>query len=54
MFFNLFFLIIALTQLIDSLKIGWWFSYFGPLGFVLLLTMIKEAYDDFERYKKDK
>jgi len=29
-------------------------SYFGPLVFVISLTMLKEAVDDFKRYKTDK
>ena len=30
------------------------FTYITPLAFVLLLTMFKEAFDDFQRYKRDK
>ncbi len=30
------------------------FTYVAPLAFVLFLTMAKEAYDDFKRYKRDK
>lgn len=33
---------------------GYWFTYFGPLGLTLTLTMTKEAIDDYYRYKKDK
>jgi phospholipid-translocating ATPase len=54
MFFNLFFLLIALSQLIPILKVGYWVAYFGPLGLVLLFSMIKEGMDDWRRYKKDK
>jgi len=53
-FFNFFFLAIALSQFIDILKVGLLFSYVAPLAFVLTLTMVKEAYDDFNRYKQDK
>lgn len=28
-------------------------SFVGPLVFVLTVTMIKEAYDDYKRYTKD-
>ncbi|CAG8478474.1 10938_t:CDS:2 [Racocetra persica] len=28
-------------------------TYFGPLCFVILVTMGKEAYDDWKRYKRD-
>lgn len=30
------------------------FTYVAPLVFVLVVTMIKEAYDDFQRYRRDK
>ena len=33
---------------------GYFITYIGPLGLVLTLTMLKEAYDDWERYKRDK
>ena len=33
---------------------GYFITYIGPLILVLVLTMAKEAYDDFERYKRDK
>jgi len=35
-------------------SLGFLFTYVAPLGFVLILTMLKEIYDDFKRYKKDK
>jgi phospholipid-translocating ATPase len=53
-FFNLYFLLIALSQFIPALKIGYIITYFGPLCFVLLITISKEAIDDFQRYKRDK
>lgn len=30
------------------------FTYIAPLVFVLLVTMMKEAWDDFQRYRRDK
>ena len=36
------------------LKVGFLFSYVAPLSFVLILTLLKEAYDDIQRYKRDK
>lgn len=30
------------------------FTYVAPLIFVLVMTMLKEFYDDFMRYKRDK
>ncbi|KAI8888423.1 phospholipid-translocating P-type ATPase [Backusella circina FSU 941] len=53
-FFNLYFLLIALSQFIPALKIGYIVTYFGPLCFVLLITISKEAIDDYQRYKRDK
>lgn len=45
-FFNMFFLLIALTQFIPFLKVGLLVTYVAPLGIVLLITCFKEAYDD--------
>ncbi|KAF0853026.1 mitochondrial phospholipid-translocating ATPase [Andalucia godoyi] len=53
-FFNMYFLIVALSQFIPALKVGFLFTYIAPLIFVLIVTMIKEAYDDFQRYVRDK
>ena len=53
-FFNLFFLAIALSQFIPFLKVGLLVTYVAPLAFVLTVTMLKEAYDDFKRYQRDK
>lgn len=53
-FFNLFFLIIALSQFIEPLRVGFLFTYIAPLAIVLLITMIKEAWDDFARFRRDK
>ena len=52
-FFNLFFLLIALSQMFKALRVGFLISFVGPLVFVLTVTMIKEAYDDIKRYEKD-
>jgi len=67
-FFNMFYLLIALSQFVDALKVGkiyfshiylniysgYLFTYIGPLALVLLLTLIKEGFDDFKRYRRDK
>lgn len=37
-----------------ALKIGYIITYFGPLCFVLMVTLGKEAYDDYIRYQRDK
>lgn len=49
----MFFLVIALSQFIPVLKVGFLFSYVAPLVFVLSVTMINEAYDDYKRYLRD-
>eukprot|EP01132_Coremiostelium_polycephalum_P008025 gene8025-9870_t len=53
-FFNLYFLIVALSQFIPPLQTGYLFTYISPLAFVLAVTILKEAYDDFKRYRRDK
>ncbi|KAI7900980.1 protein transporter [Cokeromyces recurvatus] len=53
-FFNLYFLLVALSQFVPALKIGYILTYFGPLCFVLFITISKEALDDYQRYKRDK
>lgn len=40
-FFNMFFLIIALSQFVDMLKVGFLFTYLAPLVLVLGFTLIK-------------
>lgn len=52
-FYNMFFLVTALTQLVELLRVGLFITYIGPLIMVLTLTMGKEAYDDFNTYKRD-
>ena len=53
-FLNLFFLIMATSQFIPQLRIGYIYTYWAPLGFVIAVTMIREAIDDFRRYQRDK
>ena len=36
------------------LKVGLLLTYVAPLAFVLTVTMLKEAYDDFQRAQRDK
>lgn len=52
-FFNLYFLLVALSQIIPALRIGYLSSYIVPLAFVLTVTMMKEAGDDITRRKRD-
>ncbi|KAK2594879.1 putative aminophospholipid-translocase [Conoideocrella luteorostrata] len=52
-FFNMYFLLVALSQAIPALRIGYLSTYIAPLAFVLFITMGKEAYDDIERRRRD-
>ncbi|KAI9672166.1 MAG: putative aminophospholipid-translocase [Alyxoria varia] len=52
-FFNLYFLLVALSQLIPQLRIGYLSTYVAPLAFVLMITLGKEAYDDITRRRRD-
>ena len=52
-FFNMFFLLIAASQFVPFLKVGLLITYVAPLVFVLIVTMIKEGYDDIQRYRRD-
>lgn len=40
--------------MIPALKVGFLFTYVAPLAFVLVITLLKEAWDDFQRYRRDK
>ncbi len=52
-FFNMYFLLVALSQLIPSLRIGFLSTYVAPLAFVLAITLGKEALDDLARRRRD-
>ena len=53
-FFNLYFLLVALSQLIPELQVGFLFTYIAPLVFVLSITLAKEGFDDYKRFVRDK
>ncbi|XP_050993153.1 probable phospholipid-transporting ATPase IIB isoform X2 [Labeo rohita] len=54
-FLNLyFFLVVACSQFVPSLKIGYLYTYWAPLGFVLAVTMVREAVDEVRRCRRDK
>ena len=44
----------ACSQFIPELLIGYFYTYWAPLGFVLLVSIVREAVDDFLRFKRDK
>ncbi|KAF7420938.1 putative aminophospholipid-translocase [Pleurotus ostreatus] len=52
-FFNLYFLLVALSQFVPALKIGFIFTYIAPLAFVLFVTLGKEAYNNYKRNLRD-
>jgi phospholipid-translocating ATPase len=52
-FFNFFFLIVALSQFVEKLRVGFFIAYVGPLVFVIVVTMLKEFYDDHQRAQRD-
>lgn len=52
-FFNLYFLLVALSQIIPILRIGYMSSYIAPLAFVVCISLGKEALDDIGRRRRD-
>jgi len=52
-FFNLYFLLVALSQFVPALRIGFLATYIVPLAFVLTVTIGKEAFDDYKRWLRD-
>ena len=52
-FFNMYFLLVALSQVIPPLRIGYLSTYVAPLAFVLTITLGKEALDDIARRRRD-
>ncbi len=46
-------LLLLVSSLFLTSFLGYLFTYFAPLGFVLFVTISKEAYDDFKRYRRD-
>ncbi|XP_064393299.1 probable phospholipid-transporting ATPase IIA isoform X2 [Halichondria panicea] len=53
-FLNLYFLAVALTQFIPQLRIGYLYTYWAPLCFVIAVTTLREFYDDLKRYWRDR
>lgn len=52
-FFNFYYLCLCLSQFVDELKIGFLFTYIGPLAFVIVLSMINEIIDELIKYSRD-
>ncbi|XP_069905943.1 probable phospholipid-transporting ATPase IIB isoform X2 [Oryctolagus cuniculus] len=53
-FLNLYFLVVSCSQFVPALKIGYLYTYWAPLGFVLAVTVVREAIDEFRRFQRDK
>ncbi|KAM9224395.1 putative phospholipid-transporting ATPase IIB isoform 4-T4 [Dugong dugon] len=53
-FLNLYFLVVSCSQFVPALKIGYLYTYWAPLGFVLAVTIMREAIDEFRRFRRDK
>lgn len=54
MFLNMFFLVMACTQLIPALEVGYLYSYWLPLIFIMCVTLVREGVDDFRRFLRDR
>ncbi|OJJ52707.1 hypothetical protein ASPSYDRAFT_95509 [Aspergillus sydowii CBS 593.65] len=52
-FFNIYFLLVALSQIIPVLRIGYMSTYIAPLAFVVAISLGKEALDDIGRRRRD-
>lgn len=52
-FLNIYFLLVALSQIIPYLRIGYMSTYIAPLAMVLTISIGKEAIDDIARRRRD-
>ena len=52
-FFNFYYLCLCLSQFYEPLKIGFLFTYIGPLAFVLFLSMFNEIVDELVKFMRD-
>ncbi|ORY17937.1 hypothetical protein BCR34DRAFT_596518 [Clohesyomyces aquaticus] len=52
-FINMYFLLVACSQIIPALRIGYLSTYVVPLAFVITITLGKEALDDIARRRRD-
>ena len=50
----MFFLLVCLSQFYEPLRVGFLISYLAPLIFVLSITALREAYEDWKRGQRDK
>ncbi|KAF2640543.1 phospholipid-translocating P-type ATPase-like protein [Massarina eburnea CBS 473.64] len=52
-FINMYFLLVAMSQIIPALRLGYLSTYIFPLAFVITITLGKEALDDIARRRRD-
>ncbi|GLD75459.1 probable phospholipid-transporting ATPase IIA isoform X1 [Lates japonicus] len=53
-FFNLYFLLLACSQFVQELRLGALYTYWVPLGLVLIITIMREAVEEIRCYLRDK
>ncbi|CAB1330051.1 unnamed protein product, partial [Coregonus sp. 'balchen'] len=53
-FFNLYFLLLACSQFVNELRLGALYTYWVPLGIVLIITIMREAVEEIRCYCRDK
>ena len=53
-YFNIYYLGLSISQFFSIFQVGFWFTYLGPLVFVVFLSMLKELYDDIKRWTQDR
>ncbi|GAB1287249.1 Phospholipid-transporting ATPase [Apodemus speciosus] len=53
-FFNFYFLLLACSQFVPEMRLGALYTYWVPLGFVLAVTIIREAVEEIRCYVRDK
>uniref|UniRef100_A0A8C9VVN1 Phospholipid-transporting ATPase n=1 Tax=Scleropages formosus TaxID=113540 RepID=A0A8C9VVN1_SCLFO len=53
-FFNLYFLLLACSQFVPELRLGALYTYWVPLGFVLIITIVREAVEEVRCFLRDK
>ncbi|CAJ0935283.1 unnamed protein product, partial [Ranitomeya imitator] len=53
-FFNLYFLLLACSQFVPEMRLGPLYTFWVPLGFVLAVTIIREAVEEIRCLMRDK
>uniref|UniRef100_A0A8C5R0B8 Phospholipid-transporting ATPase n=1 Tax=Leptobrachium leishanense TaxID=445787 RepID=A0A8C5R0B8_9ANUR len=53
-FFNLYFLLLACSQFVPEMRLGPLYTFWVPLGFVVTVTIIREAVEEIRCYVRDK